>query len=130
MKNLVSYTLKEYIISNLKITLCEETDPLKKYYERYGEKWIETHDLDDILKEIEDQDNYSNLKSIETWLVDDEYYIIKFYGGLNGPGKWIDYLKDIQLIVNRLEDSYLIDLDIDVPDDVWTLYVGMRKNKN
>lgn len=116
--------------SNLGITVNEDEDELKKHYEKYGEKWSPTHELDNELKEYETGDKTSNMKLIEVFTVksgnDKTYYVAKFYGGLNGNGKWSNYLKDIKNLVVG-ENAYIIKLDVDVPDDVWTLYVGINK---
>lgn len=55
------------------------------------------------------------------------WYEAKIYGGLNGNGNWVDYLVDIENIFKNLKDSWLINIDNDVPDDVWVLRLGFRK---
>ena len=59
---------------------------------------------------------------------DDKRYVGVIYGGLNGPGKWQDYLKDISTALSKV-GGYLIDLDNDAPDDVWTLLFAFHENK-
>ena len=54
------------------------------------------------------------------------HYIITLYGGLNGRGKFFDYLRDVQYIVSHLKDAWLIDWINDCPDDVWVLRIGVR----
>ena len=61
----------------------------------------------------------------------DEYgtNIITIYGGLNGCGEWDDYLEDILSLYNDLSEKYhvwIVDLDVDCCDDVWTLLFGIR----
>ena len=55
------------------------------------------------------------------------YYIAKFYGGLNGSGKWKNYVDEIKKLFTSLKDSWLIDLENDCCDDVWVLRIGFRK---
>ena len=100
-------------------------DPLHDQYK--DEKWEKTHDLDDKAKQIENLQNKSKLKVVDVYLVENSHYIIKLYGGLNGPGEWKDYLNDIQRVLELFGHAWLIDLDIDVLDDVWTLYIGTKK---
>ena len=108
-------------------------DPLQECYEQSGEVWKETNVLDNELKQYETDEKTSNIRLDKVFAVSfghDEYvhYVAKFYGGLNGDGKWIDYIQDIQKILKGEKDSYIIKLDVDVPDDVWTLYIGLQKN--
>ena len=134
MKNLATVIIERYMSSNLNVVVNEDEDKLKAYYEKYGEKWDTTHKLDDDLKKYETDDKTSNMKLIEVFAVTSEHdkeghYVAKFYGGLNGSGNWRNYLKDIQKLVAG-EKAYIIKLDVDVPDDVWTLYVGINKEKD
>ena len=101
------------------------SDPLHDKYK--DEKLETTNALDDKVKEINNFQNKSNLKVVDVFLVDGDHYIIKIYGGLNGPGKWKDYLLDMQKVLELFEDAWVIDLDVDVLDDVWTLYIGTKK---
>jgi len=126
---LQNFLMHSYIMSNLKVQVHEDEDELKKHYEQFGEKWKETHDLDDKLKAKLEFKNKSNLALVTVYMVEgrDDHYIAKIYGGLNGSGEWHEYLKDMQHIVDSIKDSYVIRLDVDVPDDVWTLYLGIHK---
>ena len=55
------------------------------------------------------------------------YYIAKFHGGLNGSGKWKNYVDEIKKLFTSLKDSWLIDLENDCYNDVWVLRIGFRK---
>lgn len=132
MKDLHTLIIENYMSSNLGITVNEDEDELKKQYEKYGEKWEPTHKLDDALKHYETDEKTSNMKLIEVFAVSSEHskgvhYVAKFYGGLNGSGKWSTYLKDIKSLIVGTK-AYIIKLDVDVPDDVWTLYIGINKH--
>jgi hypothetical protein len=133
MKSLATKLTESYIEKSLNIKLNEEKDPLQEYYEKFGETWKETKDMDDDLKQYETDDKTSNLKLDKVFDVTSEHdkeghYIAKFYGGLNGSGKWRNYIQDILKIVKGIKDSYIVKLEVDVPDDVWTLYLGLQKN--
>ena len=54
------------------------------------------------------------------------HYIATIYGGLNGPGRWESYLRQIGIIISSLPGSWIIDLVNDCLDDVWTLRLGFR----
>lgn len=134
MKDLATTIIEHYISTNLNIIVNEDEDKLKAYYEKYGEKWDVTHELDDDLKKYETDDKTSNMKLIEVFTVTSKqdkegYYVAKFYGGLNGAGNWRNYLRDIQKLVAE-QKAYIVKLDVDVPDDVWTLYIGINKEKD
>lgn len=86
-------------------------------------------------KEIEKLVNkYKSDKSSKMSLADygrDEYgtNVITIYGGLNGGGEWDEYLEDILALYNDLSEKYhvwIIDLDVDCLDDVWTLKFGIK----
>jgi len=55
--------------------------------------------------------------------------MIGISGGLNGPGKWTDYLQDIKELFDALnniyKDVWLVKLDNDCLDDVWYLVVDV-----
>ena len=106
----------------------EEVDALKAHYESFGEKWVSTKELhkSGLVKQIEEKAKNSNLKVVDVFKVNDDHYVVKIYGGLNGSGDWSNYLEDIKKSIIDFTPSYVIKLDVDVPDDVWTLYVGIK----
>lgn len=62
------------------------------------------------------------------------YLIINVHGGLNGPGKWSNYLKEITVFFENLENRFgyspwLIDMTNDCLDDVFDMVVGIRLPK-
>lgn len=59
----------------------------------------------------------------------DNYFIVKLYGGDNGWGRLTNYISDIKLIVDQFEDVWLIDWINDAPDDVWVLRIGIQNTK-
>lgn len=58
---------------------------------------------------------------------------IHICGGLNGPGRWTDYLEDIRKLFGRLEaeigHAWMIELNNDCCDDVWYMIIGAEKTK-
>lgn len=104
-----------------------QKDAMKSLYESYGEKWESTQELHKggIVACIERRGAYSNLKVTDVWKVNDDHFVVKIYGGQNGRGDWSKYLEDIKSIID-FTPSYVIKLDVDVPDDVWTLYLGIH----
>jgi hypothetical protein len=44
--------------------------------------------------------------------------LVALFGGLNGPGKWPDYLKALTAIVEKLE-ARVVYMNVDAPDDVF-----------
>lgn len=114
-------------MKNIKNALCDSQDELKAYYESFGEKWESTQELhkSGVVSDIECRGVYSNLKVTDVWKVNDDHFVVKVYGGQNGRGKWDKYLEDIKSII-ECTPSFIIKLDVDVPDDVWTLYIGIK----
>lgn len=81
-----------------------------------------------LIQKLNSVNKISLDKATEVLLNDGSvWYEIRIYGGLNGNGNWVDYLVDIENIFKELKDSWLINIDNDVPDDVWVLRLGFRK---
>lgn len=130
MKSMAQIIIERYMFTNLGLSVNEDKDKLQIEYEKYGEHWNKTDALDNILKNlkgIKDTKETSNIGIMDVFDVNSDHYIIKLKGGLNGSGNWRNYLKDIQTIIKELKGSYVIDLDVDVPDDVWVVYIGVEK---
>ena len=104
-----------------------------KYIENdFNEKWVRMDTNSDIYKTIKSKVNFDNkskleLKDVAQVEKSNPHYIAIIYGGLNGGGKWIQYLSDIAKIIKNIPNSYIIDLDVDTLDDVWTLKIGFKK---
>lgn len=75
-----------------------------------------------VMHELEAKSYYDN--SIDNW------YIAAIFGGANGPGKWENYLQQIRKLVlelkKKFKDVWLVDLENDCLDDVYTLRIGLR----
>ena len=130
MKCLAQMIIEDRILSCLRSMVNENKDPLQVKYEKYGEKWTKTDELDkklDSLTSIKNSKETSNLAVMGVFLVDSDHYVIKLKGGLNGSGNWESYLKDMQAVIKELGNCYVIDIEVDVPDDVWVLYIGLQK---
>ena len=52
------------------------------------------------------------------------HYIATIYGGLNGCGSWELYIRQIGMIIDSLQGSWVINLNNDCLDDVWALQLG------
>lgn len=101
-----------------------------------GEKWISVDRNSDIYKYATTPENSSKLSldglaeviGNESYSEeDDKYYIACYYGGLNGPGEWVNYLSDIKKLIEKLNSAWIIDLKNDCIDDVFYLTIGFRK---
>lgn len=63
----------------------------------------------------------------------DEYLVVRFFGGLNGPGKWTEYMPQITKLIDEIAKIYhcwLVQLVNDCLDDVFTLDIGVSKPKD
>lgn len=113
----------------------------------FGETWKKITD-DEFVKFVEScledmKDNNFSLDYIAKVVKDEigdnlpnEYqpkdrYIIHVYGGKNGSGKWTEYLKDIYLIFDRLNQKfkkvYLVDISNDCADDVFDMRIAVSE---
>lgn len=62
------------------------------------------------------------------------HYIAHVHGGLNGPGHWDKYLKDLARLILMMNDNifdhaYVCEIDNDCADDVFTARIGFRLRK-
>lgn len=140
----------------------QKTDPFKEYLENSFENTTYTEvekssslyqDIEDIIKSLNinphpaeaaengDKDSIS-LENIylgedstaEENGVPAQHYAVVLCGGLNGAGKWTDYIKTLiavfDILDEKYEDCWLIKLDSDCADDVYTAYIGLRPNQD
>ena len=86
-------------------------------------------ELNEIITNLKSKNKISLDSIIKVIQMDDSvWYSAKIYGGVNGNGTWSSYLEDIKkLFTSIVQDVWLIDIENDVPDDVWTLRIGFRK---
>ena len=73
---------------------------------------------------------YSKCDTVKVYINEDDVVIVEIKGGLNGRGKWEKYFADLSAIVSALKTDYsnvwLTELSIDVADDIWYAYLGVR----
>lgn len=86
-------------------------------------------ELNEIIKNLKSKNKISLDSVTKVIQMDDSvWYSAKIYGGVNGNGTWQSYLEDIKKLFTAIvQDVWLIDIENDVPDDVWTLRIGFRK---
>ena len=69
---------------------------------------------------------------------DHSHMIVTFYGGDNSgtgdKGKWARYLTNVKELVESLETEFdnvwLIKLDVDCPDDVFSVQIAVRNEED
>lgn len=54
------------------------------------------------------------------------HWIATIYGGFNGNGSWDLYIRQIGMIIDSLQGSWVINIEKDCLDDLWTLRLGFR----
>ena len=102
-------------------------DALQKQYEKQGEKWLDVTQKG-FERFLDSQFGDSRFEFERAFLVDSDHTVIKMHGGLNGVGDWKVYIKEIACMLKEV-NCYIIRLDYDVADDVFTLYLGMPVEK-
>lgn len=88
-----------------------------------------------VLRQVKDiiEDCYSNFGCMECYF--DEYgtLVALIHGGLNGDGKWSHYLGDLsnllRSLIEHFSEAWVINIDVDVLDDVFYVYVGLDKSR-
>lgn len=84
--------------------------------------------LTDFIKNKLDTLNLKHIK-VDHIQVKDDHVVITIYGGENGPGRWQNYLGQIDIIVRAFDGSWVVDIQNDCPDDLWALRLGWRMNE-
>lgn len=108
----------------------------EKYIDNdFNEKWVKLPKDSEMYKLVDSDTSFRDECYSHFGIVDvaevqgDTHYIAIFHGGLNGNGEWDKYLEDMIHIIRSIKGSYIIKLDVDVPDDVWNLTIGFEKEK-
>ena len=55
-----------------------------------------------------------------------EWNLALICGGLNGSGKWTNYLEALKDVVRALPGAYVVHIKNDALDDVWDALIGFR----
>jgi hypothetical protein len=51
---------------------------------------------------------------------------LNIMGGLHGKGTWTLYIKQLETIIKKFDNSYVISLDYDEEIDIWNLILGIK----
>ncbi len=108
----------------------EEIELVKSGERDYEEKWIPVPETSEIYKSVVKiiSENTSNIKLKAICKVKEHgHYVCSVYGGLNGGGKWTNYFTDFKTIFEKLGDAWLIDIENDCLDDLWSARFCFRK---
>lgn len=81
--------------------------------------------LSNFIKNTFDELKFKRI-SFDKIQVKSDHILIHISGGGNGPGRWQDYLGQIDSIVRAFKGSYVVDIINDCPDDIWYLRLGLR----
>lgn len=104
----------------------------------YDEKWIEINQNNKLYKLVDQTTENNNSRIAVHYIAKIKKasnYIICLYGGLNGSGHWINYLKDLINVISKLlafcKYAVIAKIDTDVLDDVWRAWITIEpKNVN
>lgn len=109
----------------------------------FGEKRVPVCSTDSMISMIRqfcddlriDPEDFSPVTLDAVFSMDNgSYYIAKFYGGENGPGRFSKYLMIVKRVTKFLEDTFetkpwLINWKNDCLDDVWDIEIGFRDER-
>lgn len=102
----------------------EEIGELVKSGEKdYKEKWVPVSETSEIYKSVTKiiSENTSDITLRAVCKVKGYgHYVCHVYGGLNGGGKWTNYFTDLKTIFEKLGHAWLIDIENDCIDDLWS----------
>ena len=101
-----------------------ETHKLVKFGKNnFHETWIPVPEEDETYKDTKKiiSENNSDIKlSAMCEVKEGGYYVCSVYGGLNGGGKWTNYLSDLKTIFEKIGYAWLIEMENDCLDDLWS----------
>ena len=109
----------------------EETYELVKYgKDNFHETWVPVPEKDETYNDVKKiiSENNSDIELRAMCMVKEgSHYVCSVYGGLNGGGKWINYLSDLKTIFEKLGHAWLIEIENDCLDDLWSATFCFRK---
>lgn len=109
----------------------EETYELVKYgKDNFHETWVPVPEKDetynDVKKIISENNSDITLRTM-CRVKEGSHYVCSVYGGLNGGGKWTNYFSDLKTIFEKLGHAWLIKIENDCLDDLWSATFCFRK---
>ena len=109
----------------------EETYELVKYgKDNFHETWVPVPEKDEVYKDTEkiiSENNSSISLRAMCRVKEGSHYVCSVYGGLNGGGEWTNYLSDLKTIFEKLGHAWLIEIENDCLDDLWSATFCFRK---
>ena len=96
----------------------------------FHETWIPVPENDEAYKEAKKiiSENNSGIKLRAMCEVKEGgHYACSVYGGLNGGGKWTNYFSDLKTIFEKLGHAWLIEIENDCLDDLWSATFCFKK---
>ena len=112
--------------------IWEDITDLNMYKERINLCLLGTENIScgyiaDVIKDEVGQDIPNEYQS--------KRQVIFLHGGKNGDGEWKKYIQDVSKIFEKLtietiggfKKAYLIDWTVDVADDVWYMWIGVKE---
>ena len=109
----------------------EETYELVKYgKDNFHETWVPVPEKDETYNDVKKiiSENNSDIELRAMCMVKEgSHYVCSVYGGLNGGGKWINYLSDLKTIFEKLGHAWLIEIENDCLDDLWSATFCFKK---
>lgn len=127
-------TFEQFVNENCISLILEDHKFDSNPGEDFGENWVKLPEDDRIYNFVKSKFPQYNGKReagiMGIYKNDDNgslYYIAYIHGGENGPGEWKDYMEWMKNLFANFNDAWLLDLDNDVPDDVWTMRLAFRE---
>ena len=113
--------------------ICESFDDLKKSTD-FSPEQKETLDKIASIVNKHREEKRSALGVLDSFIDKYDTCTCVITGGLNGPGKWENYLEDISKLVKDFEENgihvWMIEGENDCLDDVFTFNFGVKKKKD
>ena len=90
----------------------------------------ELNSIEDLKANLEFDEDVNIYEDVDPSGISSDYYSVKVRGGENGLGHWSNYLLALYQLLERLEatfqDAWIIAVDVDVPDDIFDVEIGIR----
>ena len=137
------YDAENSITENEFVEMMRKSMKLNESESNMSEQWRTDKPLSKEQKKVVDivKDGTAESNTEKSKIRCKEAFVDKFgtltcvlWGGLNGPGEWENYFRDLYKIIKKVKekgvDMWLICGDNDCPDDLFSFYFGIRKEKD
>ena len=112
--NYVSYGSKKW---------CENKFPGERFipYKKHDKEFM------DVQQSVKSFTEFGVVDVYNVVCGDESHNLAVVHGGKNGSGNWLDYLREMRSLFADFKHAWLVDIQVDCLDDVFTFIFGFEK---